>query len=108
LNLDVSTSHKHSNPTLITPDDNRLGTMASTNEISEPHVARGQGDSGPTKDHDQIAKTATVGDDAESKELSTVSVIDDVAALPKGTIDPVYEAKARVLNHAVWYQPPAR
>lgn len=24
-----------------------------------------------------------------------------VAAIPKGTIDPVYEAKARVLNHAV-------
>ncbi|OBT51463.1 hypothetical protein VE04_07407 [Pseudogymnoascus sp. 24MN13] len=33
-----------------------------------------------------------------------------VAAIPKGTIDPVYEAKARVLNHAIqeigmgWYQ----
>lgn len=26
---------------------------------------------------------------------------DEVAAIPKGTIDPVYEAKARVLNHAV-------
>lgn len=24
-----------------------------------------------------------------------------VGAIPKGTIDPVYEAKARVLNHAV-------
>ena len=28
--------------------------------------------------------------------------IDDVGAIPKGTIDPVYEAKARVLNRAVW------
>ncbi|KAI2620495.1 MFS general substrate transporter [Hypoxylon sp. NC1633] len=26
---------------------------------------------------------------------------EDVSAIPKGTIDPVYEAKARVLNHAV-------
>jgi hypothetical protein len=26
---------------------------------------------------------------------------EDVATIPKGTIDPVYEAKARVLNHAV-------
>ncbi|KAI1082112.1 MFS general substrate transporter [Whalleya microplaca] len=36
--------------------------------------------------------------------------IDDVSAIPKGTIDPVYEAKARVLNRAIqeigmgWYQ----
>jgi hypothetical protein len=29
------------------------------------------------------------------------SVVDEAAAIPKGTIDPVYEAKARVLNHAV-------
>jgi hypothetical protein len=29
------------------------------------------------------------------------SGVDEVAAIPKGTIDPVYEAKARVLNHAV-------
>lgn len=27
--------------------------------------------------------------------------IDDLSALPKGTIDPVYEAKARVLNRAI-------
>lgn len=26
---------------------------------------------------------------------------DDAGAIPKGTIDPVYEAKARVLNRAV-------
>lgn len=26
---------------------------------------------------------------------------EDLAAIPKGTLDPVYEAKARVLNHAV-------
>ena len=27
--------------------------------------------------------------------------IDDVSAIPKGHIDPVYEAKARVLNRAI-------
>ena len=27
--------------------------------------------------------------------------VNDAGVLPKGTIDPVYEAKARVLNHAV-------
>ena len=27
--------------------------------------------------------------------------VDDAGAIPKGTIDPVYEAKARVLNRAV-------
>lgn len=27
--------------------------------------------------------------------------IEDVSTIPKGTIDPVYEAKARVLNRAV-------
>lgn len=27
--------------------------------------------------------------------------IDDAAAIPKGTLDPVYEAKARVLNKAI-------
>jgi hypothetical protein len=29
------------------------------------------------------------------------SAVEDAGAIPKGTIDPVYEAKARVLNHAV-------
>jgi hypothetical protein len=27
--------------------------------------------------------------------------VNDASVIPKGTIDPVYEAKARVLNHAV-------
>lgn len=27
--------------------------------------------------------------------------MDEAATIPPGTIDPVYEAKARVLNHAV-------
>ncbi len=31
------------------------------------------------------------------------SAVDEAAAIPKGTIDPVYEAKARVLNRAVCF-----
>ena len=30
--------------------------------------------------------------------------VDDAGAIPKGTIDPVYEAKARVLNRAVSHE----
>ena len=45
-------------------------------------------------------------DNGDSKEgqvetLNSVEGVDDVAAIPKGSLDPVYEAKARVLNHAV-------
>jgi hypothetical protein len=41
--------------------------------------------------------------DAESKDPSS-SVGGELAepgALPQGTIDPIYEAKAQILNHAV-------
>jgi hypothetical protein len=43
------------------------------------------------------------GDDSEIQDQSFSQAIgvEDAAAIPKGTIDPVYEAKARVLNHAV-------
>ncbi|KAH8795309.1 MFS sugar transporter-like protein [Hyaloscypha finlandica] len=59
-----------------------------------------------------IDKTAQNGDDAKIKDMSSPQVIglDDETVIPKGTIDPVYEAKARVLNHAIqeigmgWYQ----
>jgi hypothetical protein len=36
-----------------------------------------------------------------SEDETFRAAADEVAAIPKGTIDPVYEAKARVLNHAV-------
>ena len=39
--------------------------------------------------------------DSKDEEVSAAVGYDDAAAIPKGTIDPVYEAKARVLNHAV-------
>jgi hypothetical protein len=50
-----------------------------------------------------IDKTAQNRDDTEIKDIGSPPVIglDDEAVIPKGTIDPVYEAKARVLNHAV-------
>lgn len=50
-----------------------------------------------------IDKIPQKGEDSEVKDTSPAEVIglDDEAAIPKGTIDPVYEAKARVLNHAV-------
>jgi hypothetical protein len=57
----------------------------------------------PRKDDGSIEKTALNGDDSELKDADPSQVVgwDDEAAIPKGTIDPVYEAKARVLNHAV-------
>ena len=55
------------------------------------------------KDDVIIDKSPKNGDEAEIKDtdLSQVIGVDDEAVIPKGTIDPVYEAKARVLNHAV-------
>lgn len=38
-------------------------------------------------------------DEMRAENLPTA--VNEDAAIPKGTIDPVYEAKARVLNHAV-------
>jgi hypothetical protein len=51
---------------------------------------------------DSIAKNPASIDDPGSKlEAGLPSGLEDAAPIPKGTIDPVYEAKARVLNHAV-------
>lgn len=36
----------------------------------------------------------------EEEKLAAIGA-DEAAAIPKGTLDPVYEAKARVLNKAV-------
>ena len=40
-------------------------------------------------------------DDQQQRRESVGVGADDAGAIPKGTIDPVYEAKARVLNRAV-------
>jgi len=59
-------------------------------------------------DTDAVRKTAMVGEELNSNANSkdegegrSLAAVGDVAALPTGTIDPVYEAKAKVLNHAV-------
>lgn len=63
------------------------------------HVSRGD------RASYEMAETAEVGnaDDANSKHKSSHSGggDDEGAVIPRGTINPVYEAKARVLNHAV-------
>lgn len=43
-------------------------------------------------------KTVPVRDPVET---NSVSVSSDEDVIPKGALDPVYEAKAKVLNHAV-------
>jgi hypothetical protein len=58
----------------------------------------------PQNGDEPIGKRALNGDDPE-KQLAPVEGLEDEAAIPKGTIDPVYEAKARVLNHAVCVTP---
>ncbi|KAJ5037976.1 uncharacterized protein L3040_006852 [Drepanopeziza brunnea f. sp. 'multigermtubi'] len=61
------------------------------------------------RDLEAAEKSATkAGNDSDAE--SPPDLIDDGAVLEKGTLDPVYEAKARVLNHAIqeigmgWYQ----
>jgi hypothetical protein len=45
----------------------------------------------------------TVDADVEAKDADVAKIdTGDVAVLPTGSVDPVYEAKAKVLNRAVW------
>jgi hypothetical protein len=53
-----------------------------------------------------------IGKESSASELPDVTpveapfaIINEAAAIPKGTIDPIYEAKARVLNNAVCLSP---
>ncbi|KAL5323741.1 hypothetical protein ACEPPN_008282 [Leptodophora sp. 'Broadleaf-Isolate-01'] len=63
-----------------------------------------------SKEPDTISKTVASGSGEYKEDSSPLSDIDDTAVLEKGSLDPVYEAKARVLNHAIqeigmgWYQ----
>lgn len=41
------------------------------------------------------------GEGHEAARLQNNTGSDDAAAIPRGEVDPVYEAKARVLNRAV-------
>jgi hypothetical protein len=55
----------------------------------------------PPQSDDNIVKDNGLGNGIDSKTDPSLIGIEDAAAIPKGTIDPVYDAKARVLNHAV-------
>lgn len=50
---------------------------------------------------DEMEKTPVENGERDSRLENLPRAVDDTGAIPKGTIDPVYEAKARVLNHAV-------
>jgi MFS family permease len=71
-------------------------TSPSMADISNHHPATGEKDT----------KEVTTPQKADSISPG----VEDDAILPKGQVDPVYEAKARVLNHAIqsigmgWYQ----
>ncbi|KAH6683006.1 major facilitator superfamily transporter [Halenospora varia] len=88
-------------------------TTVSTEGHSRP---RGIGTSAEfgTNYQDTIDTKSATENEGEAKEaneeITQIRAFDNDAALPKGTIDPVYEAKARVLNNAIqeigmgWYQ----
>jgi hypothetical protein len=50
---------------------------------------------------EELKKPIEATGDTTDKLERLPTGVDDAGAIPKGTIDPVYEAKARVLNHAV-------
>lgn len=55
-------------------------------------------------EHDIDKKGLEVSIEAGKKgevDLNVGLALGDVAVIPSGTIDPVYEAKARILNRAV-------
>lgn len=57
-------------------------------------------DTDPVKNQDDAHKVGSPSVAARDGSLD-IHGIDDVAIIPKGALDPVYEAKARVLNRAV-------
>ncbi|GJC95957.1 major facilitator superfamily transporter [Colletotrichum higginsianum] len=66
-------------------------------------------DTDPVKNQDDAHKVGSPSVAARDGSLD-IHGVDDVAIIPKGALDPVYEAKARVLNRAIqdigmgWYQ----
>ena len=47
-------------------------------------------------------KEAAVDDGRAPVNQVLPAGVDDIGAIPKGHIDPVYEAKVRALQHATW------
>ncbi|KAF2668163.1 MFS general substrate transporter [Microthyrium microscopicum] len=72
---------------------------------SEKHLET-IGDAAAEKQYEATGEKVPIEKESRLDELG----VNDAGAIPKGTIDPVYEAKARVLNHAIqeigmgWYQ----
>ena len=88
---DVTTEQGSSKPGTSKPGTLKTGTSkpgTSTQELQ---------DMSPTGESTN-ALASPKGDDVDGISLSA---IDDTTALPTGSADPVYEAKARVLNRAV-------
>jgi hypothetical protein len=73
--------------------------MGEVEEALSPAASqRKAADSPPAYDDNKLeAGVITVNEGDTFRDAADAVV----AAIPKGTIDPVYEAKARVLNHAV-------
>lgn len=73
--------------------------MGEVEEAPSPAASQRKADEPPPAYNDSKleAGVLTVSDGDTFRDAADAVV----AAIPKGTIDPVYEAKARVLNHAV-------
>lgn len=80
--------------------------MASTapHNKSRPEEGSSPGQSSRNNGSDEVVIPGLVFTDdkpSDNEQAILSSAVDDDAAIPQGTIDPVYEAKARILNHAV-------
>jgi hypothetical protein len=73
--------------------------MAGSDVGDSPPVVS---DSALDQPDDKASPSALEGKGANSPDIFPAETVElAAAALPKGTVDPVYEAKARVLNNAV-------
>jgi hypothetical protein len=86
---DMTTERGSSKPGTLKPGTSKPGT--STQELQ---------DMSPTGESTDALASPKDGD----VDGVPLSPIDDTTALPTGSADPVYEAKARVLNRAVCTQ----
>ena len=90
---DMTTEQGSSEPGTSKPSTLKTSTCASKPGTFTQELQ----DMSPTGESTD-ALASPKGDDVDGISLSAV---DDTTALPTGSTDPVYEAKARVLNRAV-------
>ncbi|KAF4627706.1 hypothetical protein G7Y89_g10450 [Cudoniella acicularis] len=97
-------------PAVYSPgtDDNAYGYSAGTKITSAKAILNADtyalyaNAASASEDQHAIDKIRATEGERDSKEERSLEIDgDDTAAIPKGTIDPVYEAKARVLNNAI-------